>query len=375
MNRPLADSKTPRKRSLTATLKRHAGEIDAAAIRDLAAAMERDEIAQAADCVVGGRALSWEQLRALTPYMVHAKSHDLYERAVALFDGALAFPADARPGRFITGGKGGGSLNTYRKLSANGQPLFEKLYLRDSSAWQRARHFHDEVLPQLEPDFPTPRILARTQGDRLMRVCFEFVEFRKCSTDCTDKAERILRRISKLAGPPEDFAFTDNPRYRLARHRLLALLDSPDNPLPPGSQNVILEWERILLDHPTVFSHGDLKRSNLSQDGVAVDWDESGFFPPGFDLAVLLSDYIRPRTLAQARAALERRRLDFGGTRGFAGLVFFLVVFTALKGRAASAHAGLLREGVAFLRDGLEAHPGRWREILVSLRLTARRLF
>mgnify|MGYP003452375720 CR=1 FL=1 len=39
---------------------------------------------------------------------------------------------------------------------------------------------------------------------------------------------------------------------------------------------------------PRFYAHGDLSIRNMSSAGYVFDWDNSGYFPPGFDLALVL---------------------------------------------------------------------------------------
>lgn len=52
----------------------------------------------------------------------------------------------------------------------------------------------------------------------------------------------------------------------------------------------ILSACNIAESLPSFFAHADLHLNNISSDGIIYDWDSSGYFPAGYDLAGIICE-------------------------------------------------------------------------------------
>lgn len=53
---------------------------------------------------------------------------------------------------------------------------------------------------------------------------------------------------------------------------------------------MILKACNIIEKIPLFFAHADLNLNNISSTGIIYDWDSSGYYPAGYDLACIITE-------------------------------------------------------------------------------------
>lgn len=215
-------------------------------------------------------------------------NHDAYERILSAYDTGLSFRSGAIGRDFVGAGKGRYTLNTYRKIVMQESALFEKVYLRDSVDWRKCNFFYEYILPDLYGhEMSVPGLLDVVSGERLVVSRFEFVDF--SAIDECDYIDRLAAVTQRLASVEYDTALVPEEFKSLELHfgfercmrKTQVVLEQAGE-----SSAVLLRMKRHCEAMPRFVGHGDLSLPNMGVGSVVLDWDNFGFYPPGFDLAL-----------------------------------------------------------------------------------------
>lgn len=264
--------------------------------------------------------------------------HEAYERVLSAYDAALSFRPGALESDFVGSGKGRYTLNSYRKIVLQDSVLFEKIYLRDSVDWRKCSFFYKHVLPGLHGDeLSVPRLLDVVSGERLVVSRFDFVEF--LAIDERDYIDRLVSITQRLASfeyssalVPEEFESLDlHFGFERCLRKTQVVLEQQT-----GEKNsVLFQMKGRCEAMPRFVGHGDLSLPNMGVGSIVLDWDNFGFYPPGFDLAlgaVLKGELLDVDAL---NLMVERVFPSFAGRCTFEMLwfsfVFFYCVFLSAR--------------------------------------------
>lgn len=215
-------------------------------------------------------------------------NHEAYERVLSAYDAELSFRWGALKSEFVGAGKGRYTLNSYRKIVMQDSVLFEKIYQRDSVDWRKCDFFYGYVLPGLCSDeLNVPRLLDVVSGERLVVARFDFVEFRAID-DC-DYIGRLVSVTQRLASFEYDPALIPDEFRSLELHfgferclrKTQVVLEQTDE-----KTSLLLQMKGRCEAMPRFVGHGDLSLPNMGVGSIVLDWDNFGFYPPGFDLAL-----------------------------------------------------------------------------------------
>lgn len=264
-------------------------------------------------------------------------NHEAYERVLGAYDSGLNFSQEALERHFVGAGRGRYTLNSYRKIVMQGATLFEKIYLRDSVDWRKCDFFYEHVLPGLCGDeLSVPRLLDVVSGEHLVVSRFDFVEF--LVVDERDYIDRLVSVTQRLASFECDSALVSCELKSLELHfgfercfrKTQAVLEQA------GEKNsLLLQMKGRCETMPRFVGHGDLSLPNMGVGSIVLDWDNFGFYPPGFDLAlgaVLKGDLLDADAL---NSMVERVFPSFAKRCTFEMLwfsfVFFYCVFLSAR--------------------------------------------
>ncbi|SFR49056.1 phosphotransferase [Thiomicrospira sp. ALE5] len=206
---------------------------------------------------------------------------------------------------FYGRGHGMDSLNVYRKIESNDTgELFEKIYLKTSRDWQLQAWLYAHLQPILNPAvIKLPTLVNAQEGVHLVAAYFEFINE---PLDDIQAKKRLLQRgvaiqqelwrISSdypelLKTLPENLdQLSAIPLFNACLQRL-ASFEQELNKYVTFEFN--LHWLQhqlaIVNQHPKQLCHGDIHGKNLSSAGWVIDWDNLGYYPIGYDMALLLS--------------------------------------------------------------------------------------
>ena len=254
--------------------------------------------------------------------------HEAYERVLSAYDAALSFRRGALESDFVGSGKGRYTLNSYRKIVLQDSVLFEKIYLRDSVDWRKCNFFYKHVLSALSGDeLSVPRLLDVVSGERLVVSRFEFVDFR--AIDESDYIDRLVSVTRRLASFEYDSTLVLGEFKSLELHfgfeRCLRKTQAVLEQI--GEKNsVLLKMKERCEAMPRFVGHGDLSLPNMGVGSIVLDWDNFGFYPPGFDLA--LGSVLKGELLnAEALNSMVERVFPSFSTRCTFDMLWFSFVF------------------------------------------------
>ncbi|HEV2374509.1 MAG TPA: aminoglycoside phosphotransferase family protein [Streptosporangiaceae bacterium] len=173
------------------------------------------------------------------------------------------------------------------------QPVVAKVLADDSPQW-RAKHQHEiavyKTFAKHHPPLRVPR-LVRTDGERILvleRIPGAPLDTSRYPTRVLsgEEVRGAIALVGALAGwQPRPDGFTPALDYtaRIARYHADGLFDNRDR----------AALERLLTrcGQPSQLCHGDPLPSNMlitpNGEWVLLDWEYTGLFLPGFDLAML----------------------------------------------------------------------------------------
>lgn len=196
--------------------------------------------------------------------------------------------------RFITSGNGKGVLNSYRVLESGHEEVFEKIYFNDSDDLVRVEWFYQFVAPLLnESIVKFPMLKQIKRGSRLTRVLSECLPLRKSELGCRDSIlDLVLYFQLIIVEVPQKYipVVKDFRRSHIYREASEAIMRNYcfRHPLALIKLKFI---EARIHRLPSRLTHGDLHLGNFSSPNIVIDWDEAGFYPIGFDLALTMSRY------------------------------------------------------------------------------------
>ena len=269
----------------------------------------------------------------------HALSHDhrAYEQQLMQYDEEVIFDESCNAVGFIGSGKGQHTLNSYRKLNFGGRMLFEKIYSIDSLDWRKCQYFYEQIHPRLNGSgICVPALLWPLFGNRLVVARFEFVDFSMIGSELY--LEEVVRLTNSMASPGPVGAGAPPELQDLSQHfgfercfkKSVGVLENAREKV--GLLTLMRKQCEAL---PRFVGHGDLSRPNMAGDGLVLDWDNFGFYPPGFDLAlalVLKGDLLGEDELVSfARQGHEGVRKHCTFDEFWFSLVFFYGVFLSAR--------------------------------------------
>lgn len=217
-------------------------------------------------------------------------AHYAYEKALVAYDPGIRLDSSWDRCEFLGAGKGLYTLNSYRKLSRDGELLFEKIYLLRSMDWRKCEYFYDHVFPRMEvTNIHVPALVGSSIGRRLAVVRFEYVDFKPVDIEFyIDQVICITRELaslgSKFIDPPSELRdLTLHFGFERCFQKSLSVFERVD-----GKVELLRSMRKRCEALPRLVGHGDLSRPNMGGEGLVLDWDNFGFYPPGFDLALAL---------------------------------------------------------------------------------------
>ncbi|MCC5988261.1 MAG: phosphotransferase [Pararhodobacter sp.] len=278
-----------------------------------------------------------------------------YERLLVRYDPWLRLPEGLQVQGFCGAGVGHGSLNAYRRVTLNGQCLFEKIYLCENRAPIKQMLFAQRhLLPRLE-GIRSPRLVHVAQGRCLAAAYFEWADLSVSQGKPLALAASLVRQLQRFDEttlPPEAALWVYQPNFLgSCRGQLLKLLGSEMPARAAAMPALLAQWQAKLDAGPRSYCHGDPSLGNLMADGWVVDWDGCGFLPRGFDAGNYLgrrhADLPWPEIVALYRQHFADPADPEADWRGF---VFFFLHFMRAP---ASTQAPLLRDAFAALEEAM----------------------
>lgn len=284
-----------------------------------------------------GSGRSFSEIKRIAEKHALRDDHGAYERALSRYDTNIVFDGACDLHQFIGSGKGQHTLNCYRKLRCDGRWLFEKIYAVESLDWRKCQYFYEHVHPTLERvAIRVPALLWSMCGSRLAVARFDYVEF--SPIDPQSYLEDVVSISGQLSGigPAQPYVPADlldlSQHYGFERcfQKTVGVVERAG-----GDAELLRSMRNQCEALPRFIGHGDLSRPNMAQDALLLDWDNFGFYPPGFDLAlaaVLKGDLLGEEELRQlALSAYEPISEHCSFQDFWFSMTFFYSVFLSAR--------------------------------------------
>ena len=246
----------------------------------------------------GSKGLKEKDLNNLTSLSALLNNHDLYKSVLYKYDDKVSLKSGLVE-RFVGKGSGLNTLNTYRSLELNGEAkVFEKIYFKNSGCDQRSDLFYQQFYDEFKLQVNIPGLIEKNAGKFLVVKYYQYVEkgngtleavsYYKYALSCyiALKKSRIDEKNRHLF---LDFN-TDHENNHI-KHNLIADLTTK---FKIGKELIdkAIKVQNNLPKQVVVYSHGDLHKDNITQDGYVLDWDTFGIFALGHDFGKILSFYL-----------------------------------------------------------------------------------
>jgi len=274
--------------------------------------------------------LNWDQLKNLSNIISYTGDHTLYEQVIRAHDPTLNIK-NSNNTDFLWFGIGKDTLKSSRKVAIKNVVLFEKIYKKDSLSFDNCMWFHSNIKKYLNHDFiRVPEIYDIKEGDRLSAVYSEYVQIEPIPQN--QAVDRIVDLSLyfynlNLADTMDKNIFIID-YYNSRPHSIVTFCARLFKEAGmPDISDLILSMESKVGSFKRQFAHGDLYKGNMGTNNYVVDWDECGFYPPGYDIARGLSFLCLRDNLNELEKFLKEKCIEEIGKSNFDELLFSCLFF------------------------------------------------
>lgn len=282
------------------------------------------------------------EIRNYTNFLMWNTDHKRYEKFLNTF--IPERKVNISRASFVKEGDSEEALRSHRKVLIDGKWYFEKVFFSLYKNLQCTLWFQDMVYKHVKTGIKVPLIQKHFSGQWVSVAYFEFLNLRMYDNlaetqqqlikvfEMLTRLDEILKQIpGVIAAGKRDFHKTTVYAGNLA--------DAEISFQKHGySINRIAE---DIVQTPLRFCHGDLHSSNICRNNVVLDWDMAGFYPVGYEHAVMYRNLLHFREV-QNLNAFEWLKDWFGNecaddTDGLLSrnFLFFLLVFTSFYDKGA----------------------------------------
>jgi hypothetical protein len=232
--------------------------------------------------------VGFPEIKSFLDYFVSREDHEGYELILGVYDPSIEFNKLFTSRRFVGVGKGRFTLNAYREVVLSRGRCFEKIYSSESIDWRKCCFFYSDVAPIVcAHGLVVPGLSEAVVGDRLTVSLFEFFDILPIEQDAY--FEYLFSVVEVLSSVdceallmPEDFKRLDlHFGFDRCLRKTQVVLEQFE-----GGGSVLLQMKARCEAMPRFIGHGDLSLPNMGVGSIVIDWDNFGFYPPGFDLAL-----------------------------------------------------------------------------------------
>lgn len=231
------------------------------------------------------------ELRNISDMISVNKNNDFYNTLLKLF--IPGWDLNIKEAKFITGGWGTPSLNSYRKVKIGDNLWFEKVYFTSSRELNALQWLQKNIYPLLKKDeeISVPEIIKIYKSEVLSIVYFDFMQLSSLDNKKSIQPLIILTKrlykaslredILELMHTAPDYLKDYRSHFQYKQNIEYARTQLSEYHINTGGLEVILEKNRNVL------THGDMQHTNVFKNFKLIDWDLFGIFPAGFDPAFL----------------------------------------------------------------------------------------
>lgn len=226
--------------------------------------------------------VKFNTLKKQTSIFSKKNDNEAYLREIIKFDTSIAEIKKMNFVRFLqTHGKGVDTLDSFRILEQENTLLFEKTYRSNSNDLKNTLYFYSKI--NTNTHIKTPKLKNKLIGNKISILLFEETPHIKINDKdhFTNIALLFIKELEKIA-PIK----TESNIYSLRCYRKSIEFCDNNN----LDKTVILKACNIIEKIPLFFAHADLNLNNISSTGIIYDWDSSGYYPVGYDLACIITE-------------------------------------------------------------------------------------
>jgi hypothetical protein len=284
---------------------------------------------------------SWWELKYWTFIASCFEQHRVYEGLLAEYDTVRPFVSSQPGGEvwFFGSGHGRSTLNTYRCIrGAKGAVWqFEKVYNRSDEDFCRMLSMESCAGDQLRArGVFVPPLLDTKLGSRVGLSYSTFAKGRRLNA--SREFERGNKVVKALMASPIDESRLSSV-VRCYHPNFLEALSKARNWIRRKKPELSSAFEEVAVTidqhYPRYLAHGDLHRKNMLTSGAVLDWDNSGFYPVGYDPGMMIARSLGQRHIDEVEQALRQYFSsgisDVPSTYLSHGSLFYAFVFGAGK--------------------------------------------
>src|SRR5690606_25313946 len=177
-------------------------------------------------------------------------------------------------------------------------------------------------------------------GDLITIIYFEYLDLLPLSKDTVrsvlfDLSKTLLKLSEKnksLIENAPDYLKTYNSHFQYYKNikcakRIIKGLSH--------NQLTIDMLEEVLNSQPLIITHGDIYQTNVFTGNYVIDWDSFGFFPFGFESALILAMQTEPLTFSELQRILIEEFKEIIADDYWDGFelscLYFYFIFTAIN--------------------------------------------
>lgn len=253
---------------------------------------------------------TWDNLRVIARYGRASIKDEDYKKVISRFDPDLSLPK----GEFSTVtsfGRGRENLNRYRVLSSGNTVLFEKIFRIDSKSFAVSEWVDQYIRPvAIEHGWSIPRLVEKRTGNRVIAAYYEFVEGSRFKRRSVTRASVEITSALRSVDPDLQKSFPCTRSGASAHIHFAKGIESISAALKANGHEDAVEMVekdvRYLDSCGTCFCHGDLIFKNLLKPRMVIDWDRSGYYPHGLDIAHAMSKSMKLKSVTRSYKKLAR---------------------------------------------------------------------
>lgn len=246
---------------------------------------------------------------------------------------------------FIGYGTGEQNLEVYRKVLYKKKYYFEKIYFYDSYDLLKVKWFYEHLYPVLKDSIKTAKLCKIIKGDIITIVYFEYISFVPLSEGILHSVFFDISRDLLFLSKQNEELIRNAPNflndYRSHFH-YIDKIKAAEEVIEKLSNNKFTTKmiEQIIDLQPSIISHGDIYHTNVLTDKYIIDWDSFGFFPLGFDIAVIFAysiEFLSFQRLQELIHEEYKEVIEKSQWKSFElSCLYFYLIFTALDEKTES---------------------------------------
>lgn len=262
-----------------------------------------------------------------------SKSNQVYEIITKKYDNKVHFLQN-KTATFLRRGYGAGVIHVYRKVQVDNSIFFEKTYRLNSQDYKRTTYFYRNIYTYLESIVPA--LEQNIKGQKLAIIYYKFVNLepidQKELFDLSIKYYDVyasLKLTKQIHEIDYYHDFSNDGHYLCGKNTIMRSFDNTR--LYDEVYGFFHEVEEEIKKTTMLFQHGDLNVVNVCKNNYLIDWDNSGFYPMGYDLGLIFARRIKflkmQNSIEGINDFIKYHAQEFVSQRNVWLLKYFTIIF------------------------------------------------